>query len=221
MRVALQHGTVHERAGVALVSVAGHVLLIGLGAVGELPLQARGETAAAAAAQAGLEDFVDDLLAGHAGQRLFQRLVAVEGQVFVNVFGVDHAAVAQSDALLVLVEVNILQALVGVLLVGGVIGIHQVLHVTALEQMLGDDLVHILYLYAGVEGAFGVYDDNGAGLAQAKAARADNLDFLFQAGFFDFLLKALDDLRRAGRRTTGTAAAEHMCAIDIHGQFLL
>ena len=111
-----------------------------------------------------------------------------------------------------LVEVDILQALVGVLLVGGVISIHQVLHMTALEQMLGDDLVHILYLYAAVEGAFGVYDNNGASLAQAEAARADNLDFLFQAGFFDLLLKALDDLRQSRKTYNRYRRRQSTCA---------
>ena len=62
--VPFEDGAVHERSGVALVGVADHVLLLVLRGQGELPLLARGEPAAAAAAQAGLHDLVDDLLHG-------------------------------------------------------------------------------------------------------------------------------------------------------------
>ena len=59
VRVALEHGAVHERARVALVGVADDVVLLaGVGAA-VAPLPARGEAGAAAAAQAALLDFVD------------------------------------------------------------------------------------------------------------------------------------------------------------------
>ena len=60
--VAFEDGTVHERAGVALVRVAAHVL-DGTGAVcRELPFETGGETAAASAPQPGRLDDVDDFL---------------------------------------------------------------------------------------------------------------------------------------------------------------
>ena len=120
-----------------------------------------------------------------------------------------------------LVEVDIFQRLVGVLLVGGIVGVDQMLHLAALEEVLGDDFIHVFDLHAGIERAFGIHDNDRAGFAKAEAAGADDLDFLLKAGFFDFLLEALNNLSRPGRSTTGTAAAEYMCAIDIHGQFLL
>ena len=62
VRVAFDHGPVHERAGVALVGVADQVLLVALGLAGELPLLAGGKAAAAPAAQAAGFDHVADLL---------------------------------------------------------------------------------------------------------------------------------------------------------------
>ena len=54
MRIALDHGAVHERARVALVGVADQVFLLAGRGAGELPLLAGGEAAAAAAAQSAL-----------------------------------------------------------------------------------------------------------------------------------------------------------------------
>ena len=85
--IAFQQGAVHERAGVAFVSVADEVLVLRLGSAGELPLLAGGETGAAAAAQAGVQHFLDNLFGGHLGQRLGQGPVAVKGDVFVDVLG--------------------------------------------------------------------------------------------------------------------------------------
>jgi len=100
MGVALHDGAVHERAGVALVAVADHILLaLGL-AADAVPLSARGKARAAAAAQSGIEDLTADVLVGHLKERLFKGGVAVVGKVFVNVLGVRRAAVFQHHALL-------------------------------------------------------------------------------------------------------------------------
>ena len=109
-----------------------------------------------------------------------------------------------------LVEADIFQRFVGVLFVGGVVGIDQVLDLAALEQVLRHDLVNVLFLDAAVEGAVRIHDDDRAGFAQTKAARADDLDFFFKAVFLDLLVKAVDQFGRAGRRTAGAAADQHM-----------
>ena len=214
VRVALQHGAVHESAGVALVGVADHVLLVSLGGGGKLPLLARGEARAAAAAQTGLEHLVDDLFGGHLGEDLGQGLVAVKGDVLVDVFRVDHAAVAQRQAHLGTVEVDVVQG--DMLLLIGLFLVDQVLHHAALKQVLGYDLVHIVGTDAAVEGALRIDDDHGAGFAQAEAARANHLDLPVQTVFGDLLLKTLNQLGRPARRTACTAADQHMCAKKIH-----
>ena len=64
MRVAFQHAAVHERAGIAFVGVADHVLLAAAVGLGDrAPLQPGGKAGAAAPAQPALRHLVDDLAA--------------------------------------------------------------------------------------------------------------------------------------------------------------
>ena len=196
--IAFQQGAVHESAGVALVSVADEVLVLRLAGTGKLPLLAGGETGAAAAAQSGLQHFVNDLFGGHLGQRLCQGLVAVKRDIFVDVFGIDHAAVPQRDAHLLLVEPDLAQALLHAGFVGLVIHIDQALDLAAFQQVLGNDLVHVFFLDAAVERSFGINDNHGAGFAETEAARTDHLDFLVKAFFLQLILEAFNQLRGSG-----------------------
>ena len=209
--IAFQHGTIHERAGVALVGVADHVLM-GRGIpAGELPLEAGGEAGAAAAAQAGLGDFLDDLLAGHFGEDLAQGGIAIHGDVLLDVLGVDDAAVAERHTELGLVELDVLQRGDLDLLTTLGIAVDQSLHDTALQQVLGGDLRHIGDLHAGVEGAIGIDDHDGAHFAKAEAAGAHDLDFILKTQLDDLLLHGFGDLG-AVRRSTARAATDHyMC----------
>ena len=212
--VAFQNGTIHESTGVALVGVANHVLLVSLGSGGKLPLLAGGETSAATAAQTGFQHFVNHLLRGHLRQGLAQSAIAVEGDIFVDVFRVDTTAVPQSQTQLGTVEVDIFQR--RVLFLVRLFLVDQMLHDTSLEQVLRNDLVHIVHLDAAVEGAFGINDDHGACFAKTEAAGADHFDFLVQTVFGDLFFKALDQLGGAAGRAARTAANKHMCAKKIH-----
>ena len=130
--------------GVALVGVADDVLRRRLLMAVSLPLEAGRETRAAAAAQAGLLDLVDHLLRRHLGEHLRQRLVAAQGQVVVDVLRVDDAAVAQRDPHLLAEEVRVAEdteePVVQVVLL-----YHQPRDRLALDQMLLDDLRHIVF----------------------------------------------------------------------------
>ncbi len=50
---------------------------------------------------------MDDLGWRHLGQSVSQGLVAVEGDIFFDIFSVNSAAVSQSHALLLLVKANV------------------------------------------------------------------------------------------------------------------
>ena len=90
---------------------------------------------------------VDDLLGGHLGEDLAQRLVAVHGDVLVDVLGVDDAAVPQRHPVLLGVELGLVQGLdvVGVLVHG--LLVEQALDDAALEQVLADDFGNVLGLH--------------------------------------------------------------------------
>ena len=216
--IALQHASIHESAGVALVGVAADILFA-LGTHGKLPLEAGGEACAAAASEAGGQNLFLNLLGSHFGEHLGQGLVAVKGDILVDVLGIDYAAVAQNHALLLLIEVDLVQRLDffgGIFVLVQKTGDH-----AALDQVLGHDLVDVLKLYVAVERAFGINDDHGASRAQTEAARADELDFLLEAVCLKQLLKAGVKLHGPGRGTAGTAADQNSGTEKLHIVYLL
>ena len=107
MRITLEQAAVHISARVALVGVHHHILHVALRVPGGLPLGAGGKTAAAASAQVGRLDFVQDLLRRHLEERLGKRRVAATDDVGVDVLRVDEAVQAEDEGSLVPVEGNI------------------------------------------------------------------------------------------------------------------
>ena len=100
VRIALDLVAVHVGAGIALVGVADQELPLGLGLAQELPLHAGGVAGAAAPAQAGFLDLLVGRLGRAVDQHLVQGLVAADGDVFLDVVGIDQPGVAQDDLLL-------------------------------------------------------------------------------------------------------------------------
>jgi hypothetical protein len=98
--IALEDRPIHEGAGVALIAVADHVFWVSLGLPHGLPFFARGEARAAPAPQAGTADLGNDLLRGHLGEDFGQGFVAAHGDVFLDLFRIDLAAVLEDDLLL-------------------------------------------------------------------------------------------------------------------------
>jgi hypothetical protein len=95
--VALQERAIHEGPGIALVGIADQILLVAGRLPAELPLAPGGKAGAAPASQTRLFDLVDDPLRTHR-QRRRQALVAVLGEVVIDLGGVDEAAIPQRPA---------------------------------------------------------------------------------------------------------------------------
>ena len=100
MGVALQYGTVHERAGVTLVGVAYHIFLSAAVGFDGVPLKPGGESCAASSAETGDLDLFDDLVRGHGGHYLSCSLVAAGSDILFDLLRIDPAAVAENDPLL-------------------------------------------------------------------------------------------------------------------------
>ena len=98
MRVAFHDGTVHESAGVSLVSVTYHVFDVRLLLMGKFPFQACGKAAATASAQTGALDEVDNFRRLLVEKAVRQCVISFAGDVFLDILRVDKAAVAQGDA---------------------------------------------------------------------------------------------------------------------------
>ena len=148
--VALKNGAVHECARVALIGVAAYVLFAGA-AHGKFPLETRGEAGAAASAEAGIEQSLNNVLAAHLRQHLCQRKVAVHGDILVYLLGVDNAAVAKRNSLLLLVERGLVKGCGnGFFFTVSVAGfiVNKTFNDTTLEEVLGNDFVNIFGSYS-------------------------------------------------------------------------
>ena len=191
VRVAFQDGTIHECAGVALVSITDDVFLVGSVLGAELPLQTGGEAGAATAAKTGLLDDVD----GGSGIVLLQNagqcLVTITCDVFVDVFGIDETAVTKGDTHLFLVETHVL-GVGDVSLVLGVL-IEQALHFSTFDDVLVDDLEGVFGLHLGVEGVIGKNLHDGAFLAEAEATGGHDLHIVGKVLLLQNLNEILSD----------------------------
>ena len=185
MRVAFEHRTVHERAGVALVGVADDVVLVTGVLAARTPLSAGGEACAAAAAQAALVDLVDYGQRIGGLEHLGQRRIPAVGDVVVQRVGVDLAVEAEHYALLPGVEGDVL--LQGYRLAGLGMLVQQSLDHSVAHDAGLDELVDIRGLEPGIEQPAGPEDDDGALLAEAVAAGLDHLDLVGQAALLQRL----------------------------------
>src|SRR5690554_6365971 len=109
MGVTLQHRPVHERSGVTFVGVTANVFLITDGLGSKLPFRTSGEPGAAASAKTGFFKEVYNLIRFHLSENLGQRPVSVMGDIFINILGVNDAAVSEGNPLLLAEEPHILK----------------------------------------------------------------------------------------------------------------
>ena len=215
-RVSFQDGTVHERARIALVTVADDELVGTFHVLRELPLAAAREAAAAASAETGGKDFVDDLLGAH-GQSALHSLESAHSHGFLHVLGVDDAAAVQSHAALLLIEVDVVLALD--LLRGARLHIEKALHNAAAEDIGLDDLLHVVDLHETVESVLRIDLDEGSLGAEAEAAHQVHGGHIFRAVLLQHLLELFHDLVGMAGETSGTAA-EHDVPLSV-GPFQL
>ena len=190
VRIAGEHGPVHEGRRLALVPVDDDVLGLLRRVLGGLPFQAGGEAAAAAAAQIGLLHLLQHLVRAHLGERLGQRGVAADRKVVVDAHRVHLRDVADQDAHLVLVERHL--AHVHRLLAGDRMVVDQALDHLALERAL-DDLRRVFRLDFEVADVARPGDDIRSLVAKAVAAGAPEVQPGFGGLLFDFRSEGGDD----------------------------
>ena len=211
--VALHDRAVHERARVAFVGVADDVLLVGLHARGDLPLEARREARAAAPADARVEHLLHDVHRLHLRERLGEALVALVGDVLLEVLRLDEAAVAQRDALLLGVERHL--GVVVDLLLERRLHVEQALDDLVADDVLRDDLRGVLGLDLDVEDVVGHDLHDRALGAEAEAARLDHADVVLEARGLDLGAEVRHELLGVRRVAAGAAAADDVLLLRI------
>ena len=94
MGVTFQHRTVHESTWVSFIRITAYIFLYFSTIAGsELPFQAGGEACTSTSTDAAVQNSLDDLIRRHLRQHLAQRFITVSGNVLLDVFRIDHAAV--------------------------------------------------------------------------------------------------------------------------------
>ena len=175
MGIALKDGAVHEGAGVALVRVAADILDVALGRFTEGPFAAGREPRAAAAAQAGGQNGIDDLVLIHRCQNLVQRQITVQSDILLNVLRVDDAAVFERDTHLFCIEIG-LGKRKDLAVCMYRLRIQQILADHALDDVLVNDPPGAFRSSLGIERALRIHDHDRAQRTETEAAGPDHED---------------------------------------------
>ena len=192
---------IHKRARIAFIGVADDIFLLADGVVPGLPFDAGGETAAAAPAQAGAFDLVDDVFAAHLVERFRQPLVAIGGDVRLDGV-IRHAAAVRGHQTQLPFEIFDIRQVAHPFELFA-IEIAQVLHNAPIHQMLVDDARHIFGFQFGVKDVVRLHHQRGSEVAGADTSRLVEQHLIFQPGFAQRLQQRVADGVAAGRDTTG------------------
>ena len=208
--VTFENGTVHECAGVAFVRITYDVFLACGLCFGEGPLSACGEACAAASADAGIKNGLDNFLGSHGGERLCESLVAVACYVFVDAFGIDNAAVTECNAVLLCIEGSLVESEDVVALYG--FAVKELANGVTANEVFGNDFVHIFGLNLAVEGTFGINDHDRTECAKTETTGGNDLDFVCDACDFKLFYESFTNVHGVRGGTTRTAANEDVFA---------
>ena len=206
--VRLHDAPVHERARVTLVPVAQNVLDITGNTGAEFPFETCQKACAAPAAQTGFLHFDDDLLGCHLGERLGRSHVAVAGDVFLDLLGIDEAPVPERPEHLVLEERDVVHHRDRVLVRRR--RIEELLDRPALDEMLLNEMRHIFGLHQLIEDVLGVDHHDRALGAEPVAAGQHDLDLLLEVPLDELSLERVLDLERSVGNAAGACANHYV-----------
>ena len=168
--IGLQQGAVHKRAGVAFIGVGHDVFWPSSGVARKSPFFSSGKSSAAAAAQSGSGNLLNDVLWLHRAQRLGQAGVSAHRQIPLDSGGVDHAVVRQHHAALFSVEGDFFGGGAG--MAGLLILVQQPLDDAAGQHCLPPYLGDVFLFDALVENVAGIDDHQRTAFTEAVAAGA-------------------------------------------------
>ena len=204
MRIGFQQTAVHVGAGVAFVAIADEVLRRLFLCPAHFPLDARGESRTAATAQPGARDLIDHLLGGQRRERQPHALVAVPGEIIVDLLRVDEPFVAQNHRHLFMEKWNVRQRGDGLFRFGG--DKHELLDGSALDDVLFDQSGGISGLEPSIESLVRHDDGQRALAAEAVASSRDHAHLIAEALVGNFFVEGILEFEGAASDTAGAAA---------------
>ena len=207
VRIAFEDTAVHIGAGIALIGVADHELLVAAGGAALLPLAAGGEPPAAPAAQTRSLDLVDNRFRRHAAEHLRRGGIAADGDVVPDVGRVDLPVLAQEYAVLRPVEGNL--RFLGDLLPGNRVRIEQAFNHFPGANRLIDNLRHVLRRDMAVQDIGRVDDHDRPLLAEAVTAGQPQLDRVGRSLRGQRGLQRFGHAGAVGRLAPGATAHRH------------
>jgi hypothetical protein len=206
MGIAFNRGTIHVGAGVSLVGVTDDIFDVPLGLAGQIPLEPCGETGPAAAPEPGDLYLFDDLFGSPGKKNFFKARITFPGDVFIDIFRIDHTAVAEHDPELLLIELDVFDG--GSLVFGVFFPVEEPGDFPAFDDLLGDDLAGVFGFYSHIEGFFRKYLDDGALLAKTETAGFNDLNLLLDILLLRFLKKTVVNFVSLVGFTGSSSAAE-------------
>jgi hypothetical protein len=214
VRVGLEDGTVHERTGVAFVAVAHDVARISGGPPGGFPLAPGREPRPAPAAETRGSDLGDDSFRRHLPEGLGRGGIAVVGNVILDPFRVDPAAVAEDDEPLVLEELDVLHARDRLPFPRR--HVQQVLDRPALDQVFFDETGDVRRLEPLIENPVGLDEEDRPPLAEAVAVRGHDQHLPLEASPPDLVFEGLLDVEGPAGDATRPGADEEVGPVGRH-----
>ena len=194
VRIAFQNRAVHKRARISFVGVTSNVLNVAGSILGKLPFSSGGEACTATTAKTGLADNVDNFLRSHFRKYLNERLISVVSNVFVDVFRIDYAAVAQSDTRLAFVKIGFGKRHNGFGFF--FLFVEKAFHYTTFAKVFGNNFLNVLGFNFCVERAFRINDYYRTYGAKTKTSRLHHLNVFFQSLCFDLCVEFFYYVRR-------------------------
>ena len=209
--VAFHDAAVHKCARVAFVGVADDVFFGSFFNARQIPLFAGGKAAAAAPAQAGLHNFFAYFFIGHLRIGALGLGITAVGDVFVDILGVDAAAVMQQNAFLLGIKRDFGRGFA--VLVGVRVHIQQTFHRLAFHNRFFHDFGHVFGFDVRIKNIIDTDQRTGG----AEAAAAADADVIFMAAFgnveaiadfalFQFFLESVIHFHTAAGYTARAAA---------------
>ncbi|MBT9141275.1 MAG: hypothetical protein DDT30_01864 [Dehalococcoidia bacterium] len=211
VRITFADAAVHECTGITLIRVTGHVLHLSGSAVSKLPLQAGEEPRTTTPTQARAFDLFDDFFRSHFKDGLPQSLIPTASDIFLDVLRVDHAAVAQDNALLLGVERDLAVVRHGPM--GHRLFICKGFHHPAFNKGLLHQAGNILFADLAIKDALRIDDHHRAHLAESAATGEDYPHLVFETTAGNLRLQGLECPGRSRCNTPGASAYQGICPV--------